>query len=157
GVVHREVKPRNIVVSSTDLHATLLDSGIARHANPQVDAFTKTGIFVGDLAFAAPEQAHGRVDQRTDAYAVAAVLYELLTQQTVPFPLPAGWKPDPSALAGLPPRLAAVLERGLRADPRARFPNVLALHDALRAFAPGRERTGAGPAVVALHGIRTQA
>jgi serine/threonine-protein kinase len=157
GVVHREVKPRNIVVSTTDLHVTLLDSGIARHSNPQVDAFTKTGVFVGDLAFAAPEQAHGRVDQRTDVYAAAAVLYELLTQQTVPFPRPSGWKPDPAALAGLPSRLATVLERGLRADPRGRFPNVLALHDALRSFAPGRERTGAGSPVVALHGIRTQA
>ena len=157
GVVHREVRPRNVLVSTPDLHVTLLDPGLARDANPELDAFAKTGSFVNDLAYAAPEQAHGRVDTRTDVYAVTALLYELLTHARVPFPLPAGWQPEPEATSALPPALAAILERGLRADPRARYPSVLALHDALRAFAHVHEGTGERQPVVALHGFGTPA
>jgi serine/threonine-protein kinase len=157
GVVHREVRPRNVLVSGRDLHATLLDPGLARDANPELDAFAKTGSFVNDLAYAAPEQAHGRVDTRTDVYAVTALLYELLTHARVPFPLPAGWKPEAAATATLPPALTAILERGLKADPRARYPSVLALHDALRAFAHVHDGTGERQPVVALHGFGTPA
>jgi len=157
GVVHREVRPRNVLVSGRDLHATLLDPGLARDANPELDAFAKTGSFVNDLAYAAPEQAHGRVDTRTDVYAVTALLYELLTHARVPFPLPPGWKPEPEATAALPPALTAILERGLKADPRARYPSVLALHDALRGFVQAHEGTGERQPVVALHGFGTPA
>ncbi|MCR5864038.1 serine/threonine-protein kinase [Aquincola sp. J276] len=158
GIVHREIKPRNILVCGSDLRVVLLDSGIARHANPEVDTFTRTGIFVGDLTYAAPEQVLGRVDQRTDVYAVAAVLYELVTRTKMPFPVPVDWCPDAQALAAFPQRLTKVLTRGLARDPKARIASVEELHDQLRAFAPGR----IGPArqdcsVVALHGIRTQA
>lgn len=157
GVVHREVKPRNIIISGDDLHVTLLDSGIARHANPEVDAFTKTGIFVGDLAYAAPEQAHGRVDQRTDVFAVVAILYELITRSKLPFPAPSDWRPNSAILDGLPFRIRTVIERGLRHEPDERFATIGELHDQLRGLAPNRTRRAIGSVVVALHGIRTQA
>ena len=157
GVVHREVKPRNILVSGDDLHVTLLDSGIARHANPEVDAFTKVGVLVGDLTYAAPEMAVGRSDQRTDVYAVVAVLYELVTQSKLPFPMESDWQPTGAALDALPARLRAVLARGLQMSPAARFNSIGELHDQLRPLAPDRQRASKSRAVVALHGIRTQA
>jgi serine/threonine-protein kinase len=157
GEVHREVRPRNVLVSTRDLHATLLDPGIGRDANPELEAFTKSGTFAGDLAYAAPEQAHGRVDTRTDVYAVTALLYELLTHTRVPFPLPPHWQPEGEAAAALPPGLAAIVARGLQPDPRSRYPSVLALHDALRGFAHVQSGNGERHPVVALHGFGTPA
>ena len=55
GIIHREVRPHNILVSLPDYRIKLLDSGIARHANPEIDAFTQTGVLVGDLSYASPE------------------------------------------------------------------------------------------------------
>ena len=156
-VVHREVKPRNILVSRSDLHVTLLDSGIARHENPEVDAFTKTGVFVGDLAYAAPEMASGRSDQRSDVYATVAVLYELVTRSKLPFPMSPAWQPEAEMLGTLPARLRTVIERGLRPDPSARFNSIVELHDQLRPLAQDRQGPTSRRAVVALHGIRTQA
>jgi serine/threonine protein kinase len=156
-VVHREVKPRNILVSGPELHVTLLDSGIARHENPEVDAFTKTGVFVGDLAYAAPEMATGQADQRSDVYAAAAVLYELVTRSKLPFPLPGDWRPSAGSVADMPARLASAIERGLRSDPGQRFASIVELHDQLRPLAGERRSLQNTLAVVALHGIRTQA
>lgn len=96
GLVHREIKPSNIVVSEqNNLHVTLLDSGIARHENPAVDALTNQGVFVGDLKYAAPEQVRKghHVGQRADIYAVVAVLYELITHSSLPFPIEPEWQP----------------------------------------------------------------
>ncbi len=157
GVVHREVKPRNIVVSGDQLHVTLLDSGIARHANPEIDAFTKTGVFFGDLAYAAPEMTSGRSDQRTDVYAVVAVLYELVSKSKLPFPMPSQWTPGGAALDALPARLGSILGRGLQTHPGARFTSIDELHDQLRPLAPDHQQAAAMRPVVALHGIRTQA
>jgi serine/threonine-protein kinase len=157
GVVHREVRPANVVVAPRDLHVTLLDPGLARDANPEADAHVRDGALADELAYVAPEQAQGRVDSRTDVYAVGALLHELLLHQRVPFPLPAGWRPDLDAAeaAGVPAALVAIVERALRPDPRARYGSVLALHDALRAFAHVHEGTGERHPVIALHGLGT--
>ncbi|MFX0579321.1 serine/threonine-protein kinase [Nocardia nepalensis] len=157
GVVHREIKPSNILVSGADLHVTLLDSGIARHENPAVDLFTKTGDLVGDLAYAAPEQIAGhRFGQRADIYAVAAILYELITESKLPLALPADWQPDTAILDDLPERLRSALERGLAKKPRHRYASIGELHDQLAPLSK-RQPLSEGAVVVALHGIRTQA
>ena len=85
GVVHRDVKPDNILISGR--HVFLADFGVARAlALHDGDAtFTGTGIMVGTPAYMAPEQvASGRADARSDLYALGVVGYELLTG-AVPF------------------------------------------------------------------------
>jgi serine/threonine-protein kinase len=83
-LVHRDVKPANILISSRRReddgdHVYLSDFGIAKHAASRVN-LTKTGLFVGTAEYAAPEQIEGhQLDGRSDIYALGCVLYECLT------------------------------------------------------------------------------
>jgi hypothetical protein len=77
GVIHRDVKPQNVIVPDDGDGAKLTDFGIAHLAGD--DPLTRTGDVVGTLAYMAPEQAAGeRVDERADLYSLALVLYEAL-------------------------------------------------------------------------------
>jgi TolB-like protein/tRNA A-37 threonylcarbamoyl transferase component Bud32/Tfp pilus assembly protein PilF len=79
GVIHRDVKPENILLN--DGHALVADFGISRGiaADEPGKALTETGMSVGTPAYMSPEQATGQpVDARTDVYALGAVLYEML-------------------------------------------------------------------------------
>jgi tetratricopeptide (TPR) repeat protein len=76
GLVHRDVKPANILVGEGD-RAYLSDFGVVKELSG--NGTTRTGIFVGTIEYSAPEQIEGReVDARTDVYALACVLYECL-------------------------------------------------------------------------------
>ena len=76
-LVHRDVTPRNILVAAGD-HAYLADFGVARSTTTQ--GLTRTGHFVGNLDYAAPEQIEGRsIDGRIDMYALGGVLFTCLT------------------------------------------------------------------------------
>src|SRR6266496_2351891 len=76
GLVHRDVKPANILVGDGD-RAYLSDFGVAKELAG--NGATRTGSFVGTIEYCAPEQIEGRnVDARTDVYALACVLYECL-------------------------------------------------------------------------------
>jgi hypothetical protein len=87
GLVHRDVKPANVLLSGAggEDHAYITDFGVARNVATQ-SGLTQTGRFVGTLDYVAPEQiSGGTVDARADVYALGCLLFKLLTGE-VPFP-----------------------------------------------------------------------
>src|SRR5262249_35280147 len=84
GLVHRDVKPGNILVSERD-HVYLTDFGLTKRTADS-HGMTQTGMFVGTVDYVAPEQVEGRrLDARADIYALGCVAYEMLSG-SVPFP-----------------------------------------------------------------------
>jgi serine/threonine-protein kinase len=80
GLVHRDVKPENILLSDEGL-VKVADFGLARAIDADA-ASTRTGLMMGTVAYCAPEQiVHGRCDQRSDVYSAGIVFFELLTGQ----------------------------------------------------------------------------
>jgi Protein kinase domain len=87
GLVHRDVKPANVLLAGGDGedHAYITDFGVARNVSTE-SGLTQTGRFVGTLDYVAPEQiSGGAVDARADVYALGCLLFKLLTGE-VPFP-----------------------------------------------------------------------
>ena len=87
GLVHRDVKPANVLLSGDEgaEHAYITDFGVARNVATD-SGLTQTGRFVGTLDYVAPEQiSGGEVDARADVYALGCLLFKLLTGE-VPFP-----------------------------------------------------------------------
>jgi hypothetical protein len=83
GLVHRDVKPANVLLGAE--HAYITDFGVARNVATE-SGLTQTGRFVGTLDYVAPEQISGEaIDARVDVYALGCLLYKLLTGE-VPFP-----------------------------------------------------------------------
>jgi protein kinase-like protein len=87
GLVHRDVKPANVLLGGGEgaEHAYITDFGVARNVSTE-SGLTQTGRFVGTLDYVAPEQiSGGAVDARADVYALGCLLFKLLTGE-VPFP-----------------------------------------------------------------------
>ncbi len=80
GVVHRDIKPGNIMISEESRAPILMDLGLAQLADETDGRLTRTRQFVGTLRYASPEQvlAAGKVDRRSDVYSLGATLWELL-------------------------------------------------------------------------------
>ena len=85
GVIHRDIKPGNIMLTADTNHPVLMDLGLAQLADETKGSVTRTHQFVGTLRYASPEQilAAGRVDPRTDVYSLGATLWELLTLRPI--------------------------------------------------------------------------
>ena len=144
GLIHRDVKPENVLLSQG--HALVADFGIARAAGVAAgDRLTRTGLSMGTPAYMSPEQAGGEreVDARADQYSLACVLYELLAGQP-PFTGPDAFAVlsrqvlDPvPPLTTLRPGVAGsvrrAIERALSKVPADRFGTVLEFLAALEA------------------------
>jgi serine/threonine protein kinase len=134
GLLHRDVKPANIMVRNPDnggdRRILLADFGIARHAD-DISGLTATNMSVGTVAYAAPEQLMGEeIDRRADQYALAATAYQLLTgSQLFPHSNPTvvisrHLNASPPAVSQHRPDLAdldAVLTKALSKDPADRY------------------------------------
>ncbi|MGO9888035.1 MAG: serine/threonine-protein kinase [Solirubrobacteraceae bacterium] len=128
GLIHRDIKPQNILIDKGD-HAYLADFGLIKA--PDEARLTGTGQFIGTIDYVAPEQIQGEpATSASDCYALAGVLYECLTGE-VPFPKPSEaatlhahvMSPPPTVSAlrpDLPPALDAVIAQGMAKDPWAR-------------------------------------
>jgi serine/threonine protein kinase len=116
GVVHRDVKPGNILVESGD-QISLVDFGIARAED--VTQVTRAGAVLGTLTYMAPEQIQGqRVDYRTDLYALGIIAYELLAGAR-PSPRP---RPRRSCIAISPSRRRRSVRTAQTCPMRSRWP-----------------------------------
>jgi len=163
GLVHRDVKPGNILIehgSDDDDpdHVYLTDFGISKHTSSH-SGLTATGQFIGTIDYIAPEQIKGGpVDGRADVYSLGCVLYECLTGR-VPFAkdLDAAviWahveeKPTtPTSLRpSLPPGIDDVMDRALAKDPAARYRSCRELAAAASAALLGTAHTGTDTATV---------
>ena len=143
GLVHRDVKPGNILVTDRD-HVYLTDFGLTKRTTDS-HGMTRTGMFVGTVDYIAPEQVEGRrIDARADVYALGCVTYELLSG-TVPFPrdsdvakIFAHVNDPPPRLLGVPEPLAAAVERAMAKRPEDRFLSAGDFGRAVRAGAAGR-------------------
>jgi serine/threonine protein kinase/tetratricopeptide (TPR) repeat protein len=147
GVVHRDVKPENILLVGE--HAALTDFGVTRAiAGSGAESLTATGASLGTPGYMAPEQiaGSGELDGRADVYALAVVGYEMLAgarpfaAQTPPAELAAQMSNVPPLLeqrrAGVPSNVSAAIQRGLATDPGTRFSTASEFRDALLAPPP---------------------
>jgi serine/threonine protein kinase len=144
GIVHRDVKPANVVLSSQG--AVLLDFGIARAVVASgTDQLTRSGIAVGTSSYMSPEQitAVKNIDHRCDIYSLGCVLHECMTGRP-PFVHPneatvlqlhlSEPAPDARTLRpDTPAHLAGAIAKALAKSPNDRWPSALAMRDALAA------------------------
>ena len=129
GVVHRDLKPQNIMVDAAD-HVYLTDFGLAKNLGGT--AMTELGAVMGTPAYMAPEQVRGEaVDRRADVYALGVILYEMASGET-PFSggsvyevmmrrLTTTPKPVTDLNPAVPAYLRKIMERCLAVDPAARY------------------------------------
>jgi serine/threonine protein kinase len=164
GVIHRDLKPDNIILCCTTegelLEPKVLDFGISKITGDDArnHSLTRSGAVLGTPYYMSPEQVRGArdVDQRADVYAFGVMLYEVFTGQR-PFDAETYNQlilkivtDTPEPIATLNPaidlRLVQIVERAMARDPGVRYPSIQALAVALEPFAGGvRFRSSATP------------
>ncbi|MBL8896522.1 MAG: tetratricopeptide repeat protein [Planctomycetes bacterium] len=150
GVIHRDLKPGNVIVDESG-RPKVLDFGIARVAGEEdaLSLHTRTGQVLGTLAYMSPEQANGdvaRIDSRSDIYSLGAIGYQLLSGS---LPIELGQLTLVKALKklvqeealplgrrdqGLRGDLETIFAKALRKEPEQRYASALGLADDLRRF-----------------------
>lgn len=158
-VIHRDIKPDNIIIDEETGRAMVTDFGIARALTDSGDSrLTATGMAIGTPAYMSPEQSAGdrAIDGRSDLYSLGVVGYQMLCGQTPfvasntpsmlvkhlserPTPVDERW-PD------LPPDLSRAVMMCLEKDPEDRFPNAAAFSEALSGSGMPTLATRAQPA-----------
>lgn len=163
GVLHRDVKPSNVILHEQSVQ--LLDFGLARAVGGP--ALTEKSVVPGTIPYMSPEQVQGKgpLDPRTDVYSLGATLFELVSGEP-----PLGGGADPPVMirriVETDPRLlsvpradrdfAVIVARCLEKDPRRRFPSAAAMRDDLTRFLDGRPiaSRAAGPLTRSLKLLR---
>src|SRR5437868_6732172 len=148
GIMHRDVKPGNVLISSSG-QVKVTDFGIARAASNAQEALTQTGAVMGTATYFSPEQAQGRpIDYRSDVYAMGIVLYEMVVGR------PPFYNENPVAVAyqharerPIPPRqhnpripvaFEAIVLKSLAKNPANRYSSAEELRADLMRFRAGR-------------------
>ncbi len=170
GVIHRDLKPQNIMQESQGGRIVVMDFGLARSL--AFDGMTQTGALVGTMEYMSPEQAmSGKVDQRSDVFAVGLILYELLTGK-MPYKAESALAsllkrsqeravPASEIDATVPRALSEVVSKSLERDPAKRYQSaselladldrhvaVVPARISVRPWLPRRKRTWAAAALI---------
>ena len=148
GVIHRDIKPGNILVSTTG-QVKVADFGIARALGAGVEqGLTQTGAVMGTATYFSPEQAQGvSTDQRSDIYSLGVVMYEMLSG-VPPFTgenaVAIAYKqvheramPLDQRLTSAPPEVAAIVAKCMEKSPDDRYSSAEEVRDELRRFVEG--------------------
>ncbi|MEK7668160.1 MAG: serine/threonine-protein kinase [Gemmatimonadota bacterium] len=156
GLVHRDVKPANVLLQGAKRRVLVTDFGIAKAAASKADKLTGTGVVIGTPHYMSPEQAGGsaEVDHRSDIYSLGVVLWQMLAG-ALPFDGPDSQgilvqhltkdlPPVRSRRPDVSPGLARIVERCCAKKPQDRFQSAAEVAEALRtgvvAAAPGGHR-----------------
>ncbi len=149
-IIHRDVSPHNIFVTY-DGHTKLVDFGIAKAALSSTE--TEVGVLKGKVAYMSPEQAMGgRIDARSDLFAMGIVLWELVARQRLMTGESAANtlhklmnEPIPrlsQVVPGVDPNLDMLVARALEKDPNMRFQSAAEMRDALDQWLSHQPRPG---------------
>ena len=149
GIIHRDVKPGNVIVSK-DGKSHLTDFGLARHTAPTRKGLTVEGTFLGTPEYSSPEQVEGRkLDLRTDVYSLGVTYYQMLAG-TLPFLGQSAMevavkrtrepaRPLEHAFPGADPRACSIVAKMLQIEPAKRYLSMAALIKDLDAILAGQK------------------